>query len=83
VTAPDSRAEVAELLDELIVRTTNDAKNAPTGTAKECERVRNLLAIAESAASVAVLLGAIAPETTPGASESVPAPGGRPSNPHS
>ncbi|WP_280247511.1 hypothetical protein [Nocardia abscessus] len=82
MTAPDSRAEVAELLDELIVRTTNDAKNAPTGTAKECERVRNLLAIAESAASVAVLLGAIAPETTPRASEYVPPPGGRPSNPH-
>ncbi|MBF6326814.1 hypothetical protein [Nocardia cyriacigeorgica] len=83
MTAPDSRAEVAELLDELIVRTTNDAKNAPTGTAKECERVRDLLAIAESAASVAVLLGAITPETAPGAGESVPAPGGRPSNPHS
>ncbi|WP_369024101.1 hypothetical protein [Nocardia cyriacigeorgica] len=81
MTAPDSRGEVAELLDELIVRTTNDAKNAPTGTAKECERVRDLLAIAESAASVAVLLGAITPEATPGAGESVPAPGGRPSNP--
>ncbi|WP_280471155.1 hypothetical protein [Nocardia cyriacigeorgica] len=83
MTSPNRRAEVAELLDELIVRTTRAAMTAPTRTAEDCAHAVGLLAIAEGAASVAVLLDAITPETTPGAGESVPAPGGRPSDPHS
>ncbi|MBF6289272.1 hypothetical protein [Nocardia cyriacigeorgica] len=82
MTAPNRRAEVAELLDGLIVRATRDAIDAPTRTAEDCAYAVGLLAIAEGAASVAVLLDALAPNSTPGASESVPAPRRLPSNPY-
>ncbi|WP_280246099.1 hypothetical protein, partial [Nocardia abscessus] len=80
MTAPNRRAEVAELLDELIVRTTRAAMTAPTRTAEDCAHAVGLLAIAEGAASVAVLLDAITPETTPRAGGYGPPPRGGPTH---
>ncbi|NEW27282.1 hypothetical protein [Nocardia cyriacigeorgica] len=82
MSAPSNLDGVVTQLDRLITRTFRAAYDAPTATADDCTYVVALLAIAESAASVALLLDARRPESAPGAGDSVPAPGRLPSNPY-